>query len=131
MADKGVGAGGRTRPATGRQRIRTLTQAALNADVTVEMVETILTDLGDTLAVLDKTTVGLDTTMDRFNETITRIDELAPRLFGVVDRLEAIVVDLNARSSTAVAQCGGQPAHGEQDAALDEFLGVTGAIASQ
>jgi hypothetical protein len=93
MADKGVGQSGsaRPRPATGRQRIRTLTQAALNADVTVEMVETILTDLGGTLTVLDKTTVGLDETMDRFNETITRIDELAPRLFAMVDRLEAIV----------------------------------------
>ena len=45
-----------TAAGTGRQRIKTLTQAALNADVTVEQVDTLLTDLGDTLTVLDKST---------------------------------------------------------------------------
>ncbi|MGH3638074.1 MAG: ATPase, partial [Mycobacterium sp.] len=39
MADKGVG---RSRTSAGRQRIKTLTQAALNADVTVEQVDTLL-----------------------------------------------------------------------------------------
>jgi hypothetical protein len=88
MTDKGVG---RSRAASGRQRIKTLTQAALNADVTVEQVATLLTALGETLTDLDKSTSGLDTTLARFNDTITRIDELAPRLIGVVERLEAIV----------------------------------------
>ncbi|MET0454718.1 MAG: ATPase [Mycobacterium sp.] len=88
MADRGDG---RRRQSPTRQRIKTLTQAALNADVTVEQVDTLLTDLGLTLAVLDKSTTGLDATLERFNETITRIDELAPRLIGVVERLEAIV----------------------------------------
>jgi hypothetical protein len=96
MADKGVGhtAGGSRvsgRAATGRQRIKTLTQAALNADVTVEQVDTLLSDLGETLSVLDRSTSGLDATLERFNATITRIDELAPRLIGVVERLEGIV----------------------------------------
>jgi hypothetical protein len=78
------------RPRTGRERIRTLTQAALNADVTVEQVDAVLGDLGDALADLGNSTVGLDATMARFNETITRIDELAPRLIGVVERMEVI-----------------------------------------
>src|SRR4051812_5257056 len=87
MADKGVG----RRPNPARQRIKTLTQAALNADVTVEQVDTLLTELGETLTDLDKSTSSLDATLVRFNDTITRIDELAPRLIGVVERLEAIV----------------------------------------
>ncbi|HEV7421964.1 MAG TPA: ATPase, partial [Mycobacterium sp.] len=45
MADKGVARG---RPGAARQRIKTLTQAALNADVTVEQVDTLLTELGET-----------------------------------------------------------------------------------
>jgi ABC-type transporter Mla subunit MlaD len=87
MVDKGDGRS--QRPVGGR--IRTLTQAALNADVTVSQVEAILGDLGDTLADLNKTTAVLDVTIDRFNDTITRIDELAPRLIAVVERLELIV----------------------------------------
>lgn len=81
MADTGDG---RRRQAPARQRIRTLTHAALNADATVEQVDTLLT-------VLDKSTTNLDGTLERFNQTITRIDELAPRLIAVVERLEAIV----------------------------------------
>ena len=88
MADRGDG---RSRAAHGRQRIKTLTQAALNADVTVEQVDALLTGLGVTLVDLDKSTSGLDATLERFNETITRIDELAPRLIAVVERLEVIV----------------------------------------
>ncbi|BBZ04708.1 hypothetical protein MCHIJ_41450 [Mycolicibacterium chitae] len=92
MADKDVSTerpSGRTRPA--QQRIRTLAQAALNADVTVGQVDTLLQDLSETLGELNTSTATLDDTMERFNATITRIDELAPRLIGMVDRLEAIV----------------------------------------
>lgn len=89
MADKGVFRPGRTRPA--QQRLKTLAQAALNADVTVEQVETLLGGLSETLTDLNNSTDGLDATLARFNETITRIDALAPLLTGVVDRLEGIV----------------------------------------
>ncbi|MCW2732961.1 MAG: ATPase [Mycobacterium sp.] len=88
MADTGDG---RRRQAPARQRIRTLTHAALNADATVEQVQALLGDLGRTLTDLNSSTSSLDVTLERFNETITRIDELAPRLIGVVERLEAIV----------------------------------------
>ena len=50
MADKGDG---HRRPAPARQRIKTLTQAALNADVTVEQVDDLLTGLRETLTGLD------------------------------------------------------------------------------
>lgn len=56
MADKGDGRG---RPVSGR--IKTLTQAALNADMTVEQVETLLDELSSTLVDLNKTTGGSTT----------------------------------------------------------------------
>jgi ABC-type transporter Mla subunit MlaD len=87
MADKG----GKTGARTGTERIRKLAQAALNADVTVEQVDTILEGLGETLIDLNNSTGNLDATLERFNETINQINELAPRLFAMVDRLEAIV----------------------------------------
>lgn len=88
MADKV----GRTPVRTGGERIRKLAQAALNADVTVEHVDTILESLSETLEDLNRSTGNLDATLVRFNETINSINELAPRLHGVVDRMEGIVV---------------------------------------
>jgi len=88
MADKG----GRAAVRTGGERIRKLAQAALNADVTVEQVDTILVGLTATLEDLHHSTGNLDATLERFNDTISRINELAPRLHAVVDRMEAIVV---------------------------------------
>src|SRR5512139_3991194 len=86
MADKGG------RPArTGPERIRKLAQAALNADVTVEQVDTILEGLSETLDDLNNSTANLDVTLERFNDTINQINELAPRLNAVVDRMEGIV----------------------------------------
>ena len=86
MADKGG------RPVrTGPERIRKLAQAALNADVTVDQVDTILGSLGETLVDLNSSIGNLDVTMERFNETINSINELAPRLIAVVDRMDGIV----------------------------------------
>ena len=62
MADKGVHGVG-ARPGE-RQRIRKLAQAALNADVTVEQVDTILTDLGSALDGFDRTLSDLDGTIE-------------------------------------------------------------------
>jgi ABC-type transporter Mla subunit MlaD len=78
-------------PRTGPERIRKLAQAALNADVTVEQVDTILEGLSETLIDLNNSTGNLDATLERFNDTINSINELAPRLIAVVDRLEGIV----------------------------------------
>jgi ABC-type transporter Mla subunit MlaD len=87
MADKGGRAGLRSGP----ERIRKLAQAALNADVTVDQVDTILAGLSETLIDLNNSTGNLDATLERFNETINHINELAPRLNAVVDRMERIV----------------------------------------
>lgn len=87
MADKG----GRTPVRTGGERIRKLAQAALNADVTVDQVDTILESLSETLNDLNNSTGNLDATLVRFNDTISRINELAPALHAVVDRIEGIV----------------------------------------
>jgi ABC-type transporter Mla subunit MlaD len=81
-----------TRPVrTGGERIRKLAQAALNADVTVEQVDTILEGLGGTLDDLDRSIGGLDTTLARFNGTITAIDEVASSLIAAIERLDGIV----------------------------------------
>lgn len=91
MADKG---GKPVR--SGSERIRKLAQAALNADVTVEQVDTILAGLSETLIDLNNSTENLDTTLERFNHTISQINELAPRLIAVVDRMEGIVERVEA-----------------------------------
>jgi len=88
MVDKG---GGKPAPRTGRERIQKLAQAALNADVTVEQVDTIREGLSETLVDLNNSTGNLDATLERFNDTINQINELAPRLIAVVDRMEGIV----------------------------------------
>lgn len=93
MADKGDG---KAIPRTGRERLQKLAQAALNADMTVEQVDTVLVGLGEALIDLDNSTSSLDTTLVRFNETINHINELAPRLVAVVDRLEGIVARIEA-----------------------------------
>ena len=87
MVDKGGKSGART----GRERIQKLAQAALNADVTVDQVDSLLAGLAETLEDLNNSTGNLDATLERFNDTISRINELAPRLNAVVDRLEGIV----------------------------------------
>lgn len=88
MADKDDG---KTAPRTGRERLQKLAQAALNADMTVEQVDTVLVGLGEALTDLDNSTSSLDSTLVRFNDTINQINELAPRLIAMVDRLEGIV----------------------------------------
>jgi ABC-type transporter Mla subunit MlaD len=92
MADKSAG----DRPP--RQRIKTLTQAAMNADVTVNQLEDLLGGLGDTLTDLNDSLSNLNTAVDRldagldhFEATLSRIDELMKRLLTLVAPVEAIV----------------------------------------
>jgi ABC-type transporter Mla subunit MlaD len=92
MADKSAG----DRPA--RQRIKTLTQAAMNADVTVNQLEDILAGLGDTLNDLNSSLSNLngavdrlDAGLDHFEATLSRIDDLMKRLVTLVAPVEAIV----------------------------------------
>jgi ABC-type transporter Mla subunit MlaD len=92
MADKSAGS------RAPRQRIKTLTQAAMNADVTVAQLEDVLGGLGDTLTDLNdslsrlNTAVGrLDGGLDHFEATLSRIDDLMNRLVTLVAPVEAMV----------------------------------------
>lgn len=84
MADKGA-------PRTGRGRIKTLAQAALNADLTVEQVDTVLNNLVSSLAALDKSIEGLDGSLETFNNSLTYLNDTLGRLEGIVNRVERIV----------------------------------------
>jgi ABC-type transporter Mla subunit MlaD len=92
MADKSAG----DRPA--RQRIKSLAQAAMNADVTVEQLEDVLGGLGESLTDLNKSLTHLNTAVDRLNggldhfeATLSRIDDLMGRLATLVAPVEAVV----------------------------------------
>jgi hypothetical protein len=85
MADKT----GRPRPE--RQRLKTLAQAALNADVTVGQLEAVLAELGTSLSGLNNSMGSFESTLEHLNDTLGTLDELAPRLTGVVDRMEVTV----------------------------------------
>jgi ABC-type transporter Mla subunit MlaD len=92
MADKSAGG----RPP--RQRLKTLTQAAMNADVTVNQLEGVLGGLGDTLTDLNTSLSSLNNAIDRldrgldhFEATLGRIDDLMNRLVTLVAPVEAIV----------------------------------------
>lgn len=81
-----------------RKRIKTLAQAAMNADVTVQQLESFLTDLGPTLnelneslSVLNSTVERLDNGLDHFEGTLTGLDDLARRLVTLIEPVEAIV----------------------------------------
>ncbi|WP_421840225.1 ATPase [Mycobacterium sp.] len=91
MADKTV----RTTPA--RSRMKTLTQAALNADKTVEQVEDVLEGLSTTmneltssLGQLNATIERLEGGLDHLEGTLASLDDLAKRLITLVAPVEAI-----------------------------------------
>lgn len=79
------------RPAPVRRRMKTLTQAALNADKTVEQVEDVLDGLGKTMAELNSTVERLEDGLDHLEGTLHSLDDLAKRLIVLVEPVEAIV----------------------------------------
>lgn len=92
MADKTV----RSTPV--RSRVKTLTQAALNADRTVEQVEDVLDGLGKTMVELNSSLAALNATVERLEGgldhlegTLHSLDDLAKRLIVLVEPVEAIV----------------------------------------
>ncbi|MFV0495464.1 ATPase [Mycobacterium sp.] len=97
MADR---SGGRPTPA--RQRMKTLTQAALNADKTVEQVEDVLdglgsslTELNSSLSTLNSTVARLEGGLDHLDGTLSSLDDLAKRLVTVLEPVEAILARLD------------------------------------
>ena len=92
MADRTVRSGPE------RSRIKTLTQAALNADKTVEQVEDVLDSLGNTMVELNSSLTTLNATVERLGGgldhlegTLLSLDDLAKRLITLVAPVEAIV----------------------------------------
>ncbi|MBV8789148.1 MAG: ATPase [Mycobacterium sp.] len=85
-----------------RNRIKTLTQAALNADKTVEQVEDVLDGLSKTmkelsssLSALNATVERLEAGLDHLDGTMTSLDDLAKRLIVLVEPAEAIVARID------------------------------------
>lgn len=92
MADKTV------RNGPERSRIKTLTQAAWNADKTVEQVEDVLDSLGKTMVELNSSLSALNSTVERLEGgldhlegVLISLDNLAQRLIALVEPVEAIV----------------------------------------
>jgi ABC-type transporter Mla subunit MlaD len=81
-----------------RRRIKTLAQAAMNADVTVGQLEDVLTGLGDTMSELNSSLTGLNGTVERLGngldhleDTLVGLDDLARRLVALIEPVETIV----------------------------------------
>ena len=92
MADRSSGGG------TERKRLKTLAQAAMNADVTVGQLEDILGGLGSTMNELNSSLAGLNATVERLGDgldhleqTMAGLDDLARRLVALIEPVEAIV----------------------------------------
>lgn len=62
------------RPAPVRRRMKTLTQAALNADKTVEQVEDVLDGLGKTMAELNSSLSQLNSTVERLEDGLDHLE---------------------------------------------------------
>lgn len=78
--------------------MKTLTQAALNADKTVEQVEDVLDGLGTSLVELNKSLSSLNSTVERLgggldhlDGTLASLDDLAKRLLAVLQPVELIL----------------------------------------
>lgn len=92
MADRSSGTGAE------RKRLKTLAQAALNADVTVGQLEDVLGGLGNTMNELNSSLVGLNATVERLGDgldhleqTMSGLDDLSRRLAALIEPVEAIV----------------------------------------
>lgn len=92
MADRG------SAPGPERRRLKTLAQAALNADVTVGQLEDVLTGLGGTMNELNSSLGNLNATVERLGDgldhleqTMAGLDDLARRLVALIEPVETIV----------------------------------------
>jgi ABC-type transporter Mla subunit MlaD len=82
--------------------MKTLTQAALNADKTVEQVEDVLDGLAAALVGLNKSLSALNGTVERLeggldhlDGTLSSLDDLAKRLLAVLQPVETILVRMD------------------------------------
>ena len=90
------------RPRSPADRIRTLAQAALNADETVDQMDHILDDLEVNLVGLNKAVGTMETSLDYFNNTLHRLNESLEQLEGMMGRVKRLV-DLAESAMAPVA----------------------------
>jgi len=89
MADKSAGD---RRP---RRRIKTLTQAAMNADVTVNQLEGVLGGLGDTLGDLDDSLTNLNSAIGRLDDGLEHVESTLERIDYIVGVGETVMSPLS------------------------------------
>lgn len=93
----------KTRPRSPAERIRTLAQAAFNADETVDQMDHILDDLEQNLAGLNKAVGTMETSLDYFNQTLHRLNENLEQLEGMMGRVMKLVDVAESAMSPVVA----------------------------
>ena len=93
----------KTRPRSPVDRIRTLAQAAMNADETVDQVDHVLDDLEQSLAGLNTAVRGLEGSLDYFDKTLTRLNDTLGQLEGIGNRVERMVEVAESAMSPVVA----------------------------
>ncbi len=81
----------KTRPRTPTERIRTLAQAALNADETVDQMDHILNDLEQSLIGLNQAVGTMEASLEYFNNTLHRLNESLGQLEGMMGRVMRLV----------------------------------------
>ena len=79
------------RPRSAAERIRTLAQAALTADETVDQMDHILDDLEVNLAGLNKAVGTMEDSLEYFNATLHRLNESLGQLEGMMGRVMRLV----------------------------------------
>jgi ABC-type transporter Mla subunit MlaD len=92
----------KTRPRSPAERLRTLAQAALNADETVDQMDHILDDLEHNLAGLNKAVGTMESSLEYFNNTLHRLNESLGQLEGMMGRVMRMV-DLAETAMAPVA----------------------------
>ena len=90
------------RPRSAAERIRTLAQAALTADETVDQMDHILDDLEVNLAGLNKAVGTMEDSLEHFNATLHRLNESLGQLEGMMGRVMRLV-DLAESAMAPVA----------------------------
>jgi uncharacterized phage infection (PIP) family protein YhgE len=109
------------RPRSPAERIRTLAQAALNADETVDQMDHILDDLEVNLVGLNKAVGTMEASLEYFNQTLHRLNESLEQLESMMGRVQLAAVTQGRR----------QTAHGQQNAELYPVVALAGPVAPQ
>ena len=81
----------KTRHRTPAERLRTLAQAALNADETVDQMDHILDDLEVNLLGLNKAVGTMEESLEYFNTTLHRLNASLAQLEGMMGRVMRLV----------------------------------------